>query len=74
MMQSMRTTVTLDADAEQIIHVSIDKKDSMNDFDFFSGSIEDDRINQAVVDILEGTMPAFDNRRLKYRKHDRRTA
>ena len=61
------------ADAEQIIHVSIDKKDSMNDFDFFSGSIEDDRINQAVVDILEGTMPAFDNRRLKYRKHDRRT-
>jgi hypothetical protein len=57
------------ADAEQIIHVSIDKKDSMNDFDFFSGSIEDDRINQAVVDILEGTMPAFDNRRLKYRKH-----
>jgi len=43
----------------------------MNDFDFFSGSIEDDRINQAVVDILEGTMPAFDNRRLKYRKHER---
>lgn len=60
------------ADAEQIIHVSIDKKDGMNDFDFFSGSIEDARINQAVVDILEGTMPAFDNRRLKYRKQDRR--
>jgi predicted ATPase len=59
------------ADAEQIIHVSIDKKDSINDFDFFSGSIEDDRINQAVVDILEGTMPAFDNRRLKYRKYER---
>lgn len=60
------------ADAEQIIHVSIDKKDGMNDFDFFSGSIEDARINQAVVDILEGTLPAFDNRRLKYRKPDRR--
>lgn len=59
------------ADAEQIIHVSIDKKDGMNDFDFFSGSIEDARINQAVVDILEGTLPAFDNRRLKYRKQDR---
>lgn len=56
------------ADAEQIIHVSIDKKDGKHDFDFFSGSIEDARINRAVVDILEGTLPAFDNRRLKYRK------
>lgn len=56
------------ADAEQIIHVSIDKKNGQHDFDFFSGSIEEPRINQAVVDILEGTLPAFDNRRLKYRK------
>lgn len=56
------------ADAEQIVHVSIDKKDGKNDFDFFSGSIEDPRINQVVVDILEGTLPAFDNRRLKYRR------
>lgn len=56
------------ADAEQIIHVSIDKKNGKHDFDYFSGAIEEPRINQAVVDILEGTMPAFDNRRLKYRK------
>ena len=56
------------SDAEQIIHVSIDKKDSKHDFDFFSGSIEDPKINRAVVDILEGTLPAFDNRRLKYRR------
>ena len=62
------------ADAEQIIHVSIDKRDGKHDFDFFSGSIEDVRINRAVVDILEGTLPAFDNRRLKYRKQARRTA
>ena len=60
------------ADAEQIIHVSIDKKGGQHDFDFFSGAIEDPRINEAVVDILEGTLPAFDNRRLKYRKLDRR--
>jgi ABC-type lipoprotein export system ATPase subunit len=60
------------ADAEQIIHVSIDKKDGKHDFDFFSGSIEDTRINRAVVDILEGTLPAFDNRRLKYRRQKRR--
>ena len=56
------------ADVEQIIHVSIDKKDSKHDFDFFSASIEEPRINEAVVDILEGTLPAFDNRRLKYRR------
>jgi len=55
------------ADAEQIIHVSIDKKNG-NDFSFSSGSIENPEINRCVVDILEGTMPAFDNRRLKYRK------
>ncbi len=56
------------ADAEQIIHVSIDKKNK-NDFDFYSGSIENSEINKCVVDILEGTLPAFDNRKLKYRKH-----
>lgn len=56
------------ADAEQIIHVSINKKNK-NDFDFYSGSIEDPEINNRVVEILEGTMPAFNNRRLKYRKY-----
>lgn len=55
------------ADAEQIIHVSIDKKNK-NEFSFYSGSIENLEINKRVVDILEGTLPAFDNRRLKYRK------
>lgn len=59
------------ADAEQIIVVSIDKKDGKHDFDFISGAIEEPLINGAVVDILEGTMPAFDNRRLKYRKQER---
>ena len=56
------------ADAEQIIHVSIDKKEGKHEFDFFSRSIEEPQVNQAVVDILEGTLPAFDNRRLKYRR------
>ncbi len=55
------------ADAEQIIHVGIDKKNG-NDFDFVSGSIENPVTNALVLDILEGTRPAFDNRRLKYRK------
>ena len=57
------------ADSEQIIHVSIDKEDAKNEFRSFSGSIEAPKINRAVVDILEGTLPAFDNRRLKYRRH-----
>jgi ABC-type lipoprotein export system ATPase subunit len=55
------------ADAEQIIHVTIDKK-NQNDFDYVAGAIENPTINALVVDILEGTRPAFDNRRLKYRK------
>jgi ABC-type lipoprotein export system ATPase subunit len=59
------------ADAEQIIHVSIDKEGGQNDFDFFSGAIEAPDLNKAVVKILEGTLPAFDNRRLKYRRFDR---
>jgi ABC-type lipoprotein export system ATPase subunit len=56
------------ADAEQIIHVSIDKTSNRNDFAFESGAIENPKINRVVVDILEGTLPAFDNRRLKYRR------
>jgi ABC-type lipoprotein export system ATPase subunit len=56
------------ADAEQIIRVTIDKKEGKNEFDFYAGSIENEKINKAVVDILEGTLPAFDNRRLKYRR------
>jgi predicted ATP-dependent endonuclease of OLD family len=55
------------ADAEQIIHVSIDKRHD-NAFGFYSGGIEDPEINRRAVDILEGTLPAFNNRRLKYRK------
>ena len=55
------------ADAEQIVRVFIDKKDR-NDFSFIAGAIEDANVNREVVDILEGTYPAFDNRRLKYRR------
>lgn len=53
------------ADAEQVIRVSIDK-DKANAFDFVSGSIENERINKAIVDVLEGTMPAFNTRNNKY--------
>ncbi len=33
---------------------------------YLSGAIENPGINKAIIDILEGTMPAFDNRESKY--------
>jgi predicted ATPase len=54
-------------DAEQIIFVKIDKKNN-NTFSFESGSIENRDINKHASDILEGTLKAFDIRRLKYLK------
>jgi hypothetical protein len=33
---------------------------------YLSGAIENPKINKAIVDILEGTMPAFQNRDSKY--------
>jgi ABC-type lipoprotein export system ATPase subunit len=52
-------------DAEQIIWADLDKKNNyvMN---YVSGAIESQILNKATVDILEGTMPAFDNRDSKY--------
>lgn len=53
------------ADAEQIICVDIDKENK-NKFSFKSGSIENNEINESIVKILEGTMPAFNKRKQKY--------
>jgi predicted ATPase len=52
-------------DAEQIICADLDKtnKYTMN---YLSGTIENPKNNRAIVDILEGTMPAFHNRQDKY--------
>lgn len=52
-------------DSEQIIYVSIDKKNK-NKFTFKSGSIENPEINKYASKILEGTIEAFDIRKLKY--------
>lgn len=53
------------SDADQIIRMNIDKE---NDFfvSHISGAIENPDVNKAIVDILEGKMKAFNNRRLKY--------
>lgn len=52
-------------DAEQLIRVQIDKEDK-NKMTYISGAIENKEINDEIVKILEGTKPAFTNRRLKY--------
>jgi DNA repair exonuclease SbcCD ATPase subunit len=54
-------------DAEQIIFVSIDKEKG-NNLTFEAGAIENPIINKHASDVLEGTLKAFDIRRLKYFK------
>lgn len=56
------------ADAEQIIYTSLDKTSGENKFSAECGSIENPGINKRIVDILEGTKPAFDKRKLRYRE------
>ena len=56
------------ADAEQVIYVELDKKSGKHTFSFEAGSIESPAINRRLVEILEGTMPAFDKRKLRYSK------
>lgn len=53
------------ADAEQIIYVNLDKKNG-NSFSTISGSIENEEVNEKIVDVLEGAMPAFKTRKRKY--------
>ncbi len=57
-------------DAEEIIHAEMDKTDG-NRVTYTSGSIEDPEMARRVVDVLEGTKPAFDIRGLKYDVVDR---
>lgn len=52
-------------DAEQIIYASCDKTAAR--FSYEAGAIENPMIRSKVVEILEGTEPAFRNRQAKYR-------
>ncbi len=52
-------------DAEQVIYSSFDRKGGSK-IAYAAGSIENPNINVHVVNVLEGTKPAFDNRRVKY--------
>ncbi len=51
-------------DAEQIVCASCDK--TTNTFNYISGGIESPEIKATVIEILEGTEPAFKNRKQKY--------
>ena len=53
------------ADSEQVIKVGIDKENG-NEFYFISGGIEHPKINEQIVEVLEGTIPAFSLRKDKY--------
>jgi hypothetical protein len=50
-----------------LIYCSIDKSDG-HKIEYTTGAIEESRINVRAVNVLEGTYPAFDNRRKKYHK------
>lgn len=52
-------------DADQIIHSRLDKTDG-NRVTYTTGAIENPVITQLIVDVLEGTKPAFDLRDAKY--------
>lgn len=52
-------------DAEQIIHARFDRASDFT-IDYDSGAIENTGLNGAVVTVLEGTKPAFENRSGKY--------
>lgn len=53
------------SDAEQVIFVNIDKENDYT-FEYQSGSIENRSINERIVQVLEGAMPAFNKRKQKY--------
>ncbi|WP_325230697.1 TrlF family AAA-like ATPase [Sphingobium sp.] len=53
------------ADAEQIIYVKLEKSKNYK-FSYETGSIENPKLNQRIVDVLEGSQPAFVKRRIKY--------
>lgn len=52
-------------DAEQVIYSSFERKNASK-ITYLPGSIENPKINLHAVNVLEGTKPAFDNRRIKY--------
>lgn len=57
--------IAVACDAEQVIYCEMDKNTYQIKYE--SGAIENPAIREHVIDVLEGTMPAFDLRRKKYK-------
>ncbi|MGB8657819.1 MAG: ABC transporter [Candidatus Zixiibacteriota bacterium] len=53
-------------DAEQVIHASLHKERGFQ-LEYVSGALENAEICRKIVDVLEGTKPAIDNRVAKYK-------
>ena len=56
--------IAVACDSEQVIYSEMDK--NTYEIKYISGSIENPIIKGRIVDILEGTKPAFDLRKSKY--------
>ena len=56
--------IAVACDAEQVIYCEMDK--NTYQIQYHAGSIENPEIKNHLVDVLEGTMPAFNLRRQKY--------
>ena len=54
-------------DADQVIYAELDKLNG-NKVTYECGAIEDPLLNKRIIDVLEGTRPAFDNRDDKYQE------
>ena len=52
-------------DAEQIVYAEFDRAEQFS-LKYESGAIESTELNRAVLNVLEGTTPAFENRQDKY--------
>lgn len=57
--------LAVNCDAEQIVCASLDPANG-NRIEYLTGSIENPLVNRRLIDILEGTRPAFDSRDAKY--------
>jgi hypothetical protein len=53
-------------DADQVIYASFNRAEG-NRITYASGAIENPDINSHIIDVLEGTMPAFDSRDCTYK-------
>lgn len=62
--------IAVACDAEQIIYCNMNKENCKIEYE--TGSIENLKINEYIVNVLEGTMPAFTLRELKYKVNNDR--